>query len=180
MTLAIEANGLDVVAICPSKGGKYSPNLYAWLTLRSKKYRAGKSRVFATKEGTIYIGIIDDGYLIGCKLIAVLCNGKKEESWAFGDLGELVEVPDFWARYLAVGRCAIDPEHKMHFVGDDTRWRTAGDHRECLWCGAHSQKLRRWVESVDRSAWETVTANVTAAASLLLNLSADGVSRRQP
>ena len=34
MTLAVEANVLDVAAIHPSKGAKYSPNLHAWLTLR--------------------------------------------------------------------------------------------------------------------------------------------------
>ena len=159
MTLAIEANILDVAAIHPNKGAKYSPNLHAWLTRQSKKHRAETSRVFATKDGTLYIGFLDDGYLIGSKLIAVLCNGKKEDSWAFGNLGELAEVLDFWARYMAVGRCEIDPEHKMHFVGDDTRWRTTGDHRECLWCRNHLQKLRRWVEPVERSAWESVTAN---------------------
>ena len=160
MTLAVEANGLYVAAIHPSKGAKYSPNLHAWLTLRSKKHRAETSRVFATTEGAPYIGFLDDGYLIGSMLLAVLCNGKKEDSWAFGYLGKLTEIPDFWTRYTAVGRCAIDPEHKMHFVGDDTRWRTNGEHRECLWCGAHAQKLRRWVEPVERSAWEPVTANV--------------------
>lgn len=159
MTLAVEANGLDVAAIHPSNGAKYSQNLHAWLTLRGKKHRAETSRVFSTKDGTLYIGFLDDGYLIGSRLLAVLCNGKNAAPWAFGHLKELTEVPDFWARYTAVGRCAIDPEHKMHFVGDDTRWRTDGDQRECLWCGAHAQKLRWWVEPVERSAWEPVTAN---------------------
>ena len=159
MTLIVEASGLNVAAIHPRNGAKYSPNLYAWLTLRTKKHRAETSRVFADKKGTLYVGFQDDGYLIGSRLIAVLCNGKKEQSWAFGYLGDLTEVPDFWMRYEAVGRCAIDPAHKMHFVGDDTRWRTNGEHRECLWCGAHAQKLRRWVEPVERSVWEPVTAN---------------------
>jgi hypothetical protein len=143
----------------PRNGAKYSPNLHAWLTLRSKKHRAETSRVFADKDGTLWIGFLDDGYLIGSRLMSVLCEGKKAESFAFGYLGKLDEVPDFWARYTAVGRCAIDPAHKMYFVGDDTRWRTAGDKRECLWCGNHAQKLRRWVEPVERSAWEPVTAN---------------------
>lgn len=141
MTLAVEANGLDVAAIHPRNGAKYSPNLHAWLTLRSKKHRAETSRVFADKDGTLWIGFLDDGYLIGSRLMSVLCEGKKAESFAFGYLGKLDEVPDFWARYTAVGRCAIDPAHKMYFVGDDTRWRTAGDKRECLWCGNHAQVL---------------------------------------
>lgn len=158
-----EKNGLDIEKIHPSNGMMYSPNLYAWLTLRSKKYRADTSRVFATKDGTLYIGFLDDcdpvvdrDYLIGSRLISVLCYGKKEDSYSFSRLGELTEVPDFWVRYMAVGRCAIDPEHKMHFFGDDSRWRINGDQRECLWCGNHSQKLRQWVEMVERSAWEPV------------------------
>jgi len=121
MTLAIEENGLNVAAIHPSKGAKYSPNLHSWLTLRTKKHRAETSRVFADHKGSLYIGFQDDGYLIGSRLIAVLRNGKKEQSWVFGYLGKLAEIPDFWRRYEAVGRCAIDPAHKMHFVGDDAR-----------------------------------------------------------
>lgn len=65
---------------------------------------------------------------------------------------------------MAVGRCAIDPDHMMHFVGDDTRWLTDNDHRECLWCRKHSQKLRHWVESVEHSAWEPVMANASQLA----------------
>lgn len=142
MTLAVDANGLDVSAIHPRNGAKYSPNLHAWLTKRDKKYRAKTSRVFVDEKGTLWIGFQDDGYLIGSRLMSVLCEGKKAESFAFGYLGTLTEVPNFWADYTAKGRCAIDPEYKMYFVGDDTRWRTAGNHRECLWCGARVQKLR--------------------------------------
>ncbi len=156
MTHPTETNGLDIEKIHPSNGAKYSPNLYAWLTLRSKRHRVETSRVFSTKDGLLYIGFLDDGYLIGSRLVSVLCYGKKEKSWAFSYLGEVIEVPDFWARYMDVGRCAIDLEHKMHFFGDDSRWRIHGDRRECLWCENHSQKLRQWVEIVERSAWEPV------------------------
>ena len=150
------SNGLNVDAIHPRNGAKYSPNLHAWLTLKTKKHRADSSRVFVDKHGTLWIGVLDDGYLIGSRLISVLCEGKKAASFAFGDLGELTELKNFWANYTAIGRCAIDTEHQMHFVGDNTRWRTTGDQRECLWCGAHAQKLRRWTESVERRAWDPV------------------------
>ena len=36
----MQENGLDLRAIHPRNGEKYSPNLYAWLTLRTKKHRA--------------------------------------------------------------------------------------------------------------------------------------------
>jgi hypothetical protein len=159
MTLAVEANGLDVAAIHPSKSAKYSPNLHKWLTMRSRKHHAWTSRVFSDRAGALWIGMLDNGDLFGARLMQVLCNGTKAEHACWVGLGPLVEIADFWPRYTAVGRCAIDPAHKMHFVGDDARWRTNGEHRECLWCGKHSQKLRLWVEPVERSAWEPVTAN---------------------
>jgi hypothetical protein len=151
----MQKNGLDLRAIHPRNGEKYSPNLYAWLTLRTKKHRAETSRVFSDESGAIYIGYQDDIYLIGSRLIAVLCNGKKEESWAFPRLGKLPEVPDFWARYTAVGRCAIDDAHTMSFIGGENRWKQTGDTRECQWCGA-KQRLERWTETVEREAWRAV------------------------
>lgn len=160
MTLAVDANGLDVSAIHPRNGAKYSPNLHAWLTKRGKNHRTWTSRVFSDKDGTLWIGMLDLGDLVGARLMQVLCNGAKTETACWVNLGPLRELDGFWERYTAVGRCAIDPAHKMYFVGDDTRWQTAGNHRECLWCGAHVQRLRRWVESVERSAWEPVMGNV--------------------
>ena len=154
-----QPNGLDARAVAPRNGAKYSPNLYKWLTMRNKKHHAWTSRVYRDGSGTLWIGMLDLGDLIGARLMNVLCCGAKAESFCYVGMRGLVEVADFWPRYTAVGRCAIDPAHKMHFVGDDTRWRTNGEHRECLWCGAHAQKLRRWVEPVERSAWEPVTAN---------------------
>ena len=43
----MQENGLDLRAIHPRNGEKYSPNLHAWLTLRTKKHRAETSRVFS-------------------------------------------------------------------------------------------------------------------------------------
>ena len=157
--VGMQPNGLDARAVAPRNGAKYSPNLYKWLTMRNKKHHAWTSRVYRDGSGTLWIGMLDLGDLIGARLMNVLCCGAKAESFCYAGMRGLVEVADFWPRYTAVGRCAIDPAHKMHFVGDDTRWRTNGEHRECLWCGAHAQKLRRWGEPVERSAWEPVTAN---------------------
>ena len=43
----MQENGLDLRAIDPRNGEKYSLNLYQWLTLRTKKHRAETSRVFS-------------------------------------------------------------------------------------------------------------------------------------
>lgn len=148
-----QPNGLDVRAIDPRNGAKYSPNLYRWLTMRSKKHRAWSSRVYRDADDTLWIGMLDDGDLIGARLMNVLCYGAKAESCCWVNLRELVEVADFWPRYVAQGRCAIDPEHTLHFVGDDTRWSVSGDTRACLWCGNARQVLVRLTETVERERW---------------------------
>lgn len=129
---------IDVAAIHPKRGAKYSPNLYRWLTQRTRKHRTWTSSVFRDATGDLWIGTLDEStFLIGCRLMRVLCNGGRVESMAYPlkQIGPLEELPDFWERYTADGRCAIDPGHKMHFIGGDSRWRVTGDARECLWCG---------------------------------------------
>lgn len=150
-------NGLAVADIHPRRGAKYSPNLHKWLTQRDRKHRAWTSSVFRDRDGALWIGMLDDDglFLIGCRLIQVLCNGGKAESMAYSlkQLGPLEEVSDFWARYGADGRCAIDSDHKMHFVGDDTRWRVSGDERECMWCGNVRQRRERYTRTTEHERW---------------------------
>lgn len=156
--VGLQPNGLDVRAVDPRNGAKYSPNLHRWLTMRSKKHHAWTSRVYRDNYGVLLIGRLDDGYLIGTRLYDVLCNGTKAGSWAIADRG-FVEVVDFWPRYVAEGRCAIDPEHERFFVGDDTRWTQDGDTRACLWCGKAQQVLTRWTETVERQEWRNLQPN---------------------
>lgn len=148
-----QPNGLDVAAIHPQRGAKYSPNLHRWLTMRSKKHRAWSSRVYRDADGTLWIGMLDGGDLIGVRLMNVLCYGTKAEHACWTRLQGLDEVADFWPRYARDGRCAIDADHRQHFVGDDTRWSVSGETRACLWCGNAQQVLRRWTETVERERW---------------------------
>ena len=146
-------NGLDLREIDPKKSTKYSPNIYRWLTMRNKKYRAKTSRVYRGEDGEIFVGMIDDGLLIGSRLSAVLFYGPKAQSFCFIGPGRIEEVADFWQRYIADGRCAIDTEHRRHFIGDESRWLQDGDTRSCQWCGKAHQVLKRWTETVDCSKW---------------------------
>ena len=88
-------------------------------------------------------------------LMRVLCNGGRVESMAYPlkQIGPLEELPDFWERYTADGRCAIDPVHKMHFIGGDSRWRVTGDERECLWCGKFHQRRERYMRTTEHEWW---------------------------
>jgi hypothetical protein len=151
---SVKHNGLDVSLINPKNGSKYSPNLFKWLTKRTHRHRAWTSRVFRAECGDLYIGMRDGELIIGSRLIAVLCNGGGEQSWAYTRLSAAKEITEFWPDYVAIGRCAIDPRHSMHFVNDDSRWSIDGEYRYCLWCKNHSQKQRRWVEQIQRATWE--------------------------
>lgn len=149
------ANGLDLDLIAPDKGFKYSPNLYKFL--RKHASQARMARLFIDSTGVRYLGFIDDtDSLIGVRLNQVLSMGTKAQVYSYGTLGLLTEHEAFWAEYVADGRCAIDREHTTHFVGGETRWRTVGDCRSCMWCGKMTQTLRRWTETkvVQREEWQ--------------------------
>ena len=150
----MQKNGLDVQAIDPRNGGKYSLNLYQWLTKRDDKMRAWASRVYRDADGSLFVGWPSEshpGEFIGARMGHILCYGSRAGLWCYSSLA-LEEIPDFWARYTAVGRCAIDVDHTMSFIGDENRWKQTGDTRVCQWCGA-KQHLERWTETVEREAW---------------------------
>jgi hypothetical protein len=157
--VGLQPNGLDVRAVDPRNGAKYSPNLHKWLTMRGKKHHAWTSRVYRDRIGTLWIGMLDHGDLIGARLMNVLCYGTKAGSCCWVNLRGLVEVADFWPRYVRDGRCAIDTAHRECFIGDDTRWTQDGDTRTCLWCGKARQVLTRWTESVERQEWRNLQPN---------------------
>lgn len=147
-----EKNGLDVSKISPACGEKYSPNLYQWLISPRNKGRVWALRVYRDTANTLWIGMLDGRELIGAKLIAILCNGASEQSSAWQNI-DAVEVPDFWDRYTADGRCAIDVTHTMWFIDEKARWNVSGQTRSCQWCGNASQKLKRWTEKIQREEW---------------------------
>lgn len=145
--------GPDLKAINPSNGSKFSPNLYKFLSSKRQQASLRLQRVYVDQDKHLWLGYFDDDLFIGARLMQVLCNGAKTQTLAYVRMKELVEVPDFWAKYQAVGRCAIDPEHRMYFVGDEMRWSVQGDHRSCLWCGhGHQRQVQQVTEQV-RSKW---------------------------
>lgn len=152
-------NDLCFKQIDPKNGLKYSPNLFKWLKNRDHKSRAWLIRVYREKCGTLWIGHIDTdlSFFSGTRLMSVLCEGGRAGSYAIGGElpGRLSEVTDFWERYMQDGRCAIDTDHIMSFVGDISRWLTDGDIRTCCWCGKVSQKLIKYTMTTECTKWVT-------------------------
>ncbi len=139
--------------IAPERGAKYSPNLYRWLR-KHAVWLEGDVRVYRDTLGDLWIGRIDDGFFNGCRMMRVLCLGARASRAMWTAIGELRLVADFWRDYAASGRCAIDRDHALSFIGGESRWSVQGDLRECLWCGNARQVLRRWTDSVERRVWE--------------------------
>ncbi|MCL4526433.1 MAG: hypothetical protein M1492_08060 [Gammaproteobacteria bacterium] len=154
--MCVTENGLDLAAINPSNGLQFSPNLYRFLRKHGST-RAKTWRVFRDGDNTLWVGLLDDGWLHGARLMGILCYGAREQAWAHvpGSICDLHEVPQFWTDYMRIGRCAIDPEHRMSFIGDETRWSVHGNERSCLWCGNARQRLETWVEEVRHERWVT-------------------------
>jgi len=142
----------------PAKGSKYSPNLHKWLSAWTRRYSKTAEaipRVFQDADGGFWIGMLheSDNSLIGCRIMGVLCNGAREATANYIRERNLVELPTFWQDYVRDGRCAIDTDHKNHFIGDTDRWVTTFDVRACRWCGHHVQVKLVWAETVSKSEW---------------------------
>ena len=142
---------LQAVDIAPEKAPSFSPNLYRYLKAKGLFYRGGgvAESVFTVRPGTkaaevygagtLMLGYLDDGFLVGTRLISALCNGAKTERMAH-PIGKSVDPVDgFWDKYLKIGRCAIDPEHQEQFLSD--RFQVQGDTRTCRWCGHKQHKI---------------------------------------
>lgn len=144
---------LTLAQLAPTLSAAFSPNLYKWMKAKANFYRDGGvyQAVFRVKPdtrlarswgtGTLVIGYASNEYegdtdFIGTRLMSVLCQGVEASSACHPGLAaDLEEVDGFWDRYLAVGRCAVDPEHREQFVGGD-RYIEVGGRKACVWCGA--------------------------------------------
>lgn len=150
----IKANG---------KSGQYSQNLLKWVrkyrdkplfvafaTEGTKVYDPGK-----TQSGNLYVGFhgLDDGWLHGSQLTAILCDGAKAATAAYQPKMQFQAIPEWWGRYIKGGKCAIDPEHSLY--SDHERWAVAedGKSRRCLWCGDYEQYLH--IEMVPETDWRS-------------------------
>lgn len=129
--------------IAPHLSSAFSPNLHQWATENASYLISSNFGVYRVREGTkspygeagaLYVGMVADGDLLGSQLLGVLCYGKKERTWCYVNFArDLEQLEDFWPTYVSVGRCAIDPEHRVAFIDD--RWRQDKDRRTCTWCG---------------------------------------------
>lgn len=145
--------------IHPVMSPAYSPNLYAFIAKSEREHKPITVYRVAQENqsypvGELFIGYQDDnGCFNGSRLNNVLIKGSKTDRWAFTKLNGVIEpVPDFWDRYRELGRCYLDPEHRIHFV--DERWEVQATTRTCRWCGRKEHKHFVPVTTI-RTEWKT-------------------------
>lgn len=130
---------------------KYSFNLAEVLALYQERlgevrvlFVPCESRPLWTPEITctpqLYLGIPSpDGGLTGRKFSRVIVVGARAESWALPPgrfpLGFSDVTEAFLEGYLRLGKCAIDPEHRLEAGIGERYTLTDEDHRVCNWCG---------------------------------------------
>jgi hypothetical protein len=156
---------LNLSQIHPSAGKAFSPNLYEWMKKNAHFYKDGAGTphgVWRVKagmardafhEGALMLGMAgDQGDFLGSRLMNVLCEGRKAATWCYpGLLARLEPLADFWSTYLRVGRCAIDPDHSIHYL--DERWAHRSEtQRVCVWCGL-VQNRHVFSQLVEREDW---------------------------
>lgn len=133
--------------VSPEAGPQFSPNLFRWLR---KNFRGQMEEVQVFRKETglapghthLYVGYLHDGDFIGSALQTILGDGGRARLFCHPGVGHTFEpVPNFWRRYVKIGRCHIDPKHKVYFV--DKRWEEGTRRRTCLWCGLVQKKVSK-------------------------------------
>ena len=143
---------IDLSAIDPARGDRYSPNLHRWHRAKDPREDVRHGGVYPATSppgffGRSYIGYRFDGDLIGARLFAVL--GKPTERlWSLSF--DTNEDDGFFERYYAIGRCAMDPNHDIDFQSREDRFDTVGPMRTCRWCGVVQ---RRETYTIERTRW---------------------------
>lgn len=155
----------ELKLIDPRVHPRYSANLYRWLTGKKMRNMVHLLDVYRCAEvgsvwnNVLWIGFKDEqGWFIGVRLNEVLCIGEKTETAAYAPVfaSTLSLLPSFWDEYKRIGRCAIDPTHRMPFYNEASRWHYAGiemNVRVCLWCGEYSEARVHRTKVVTETEW---------------------------
>lgn len=154
--------------IHPASGRAYSPQLYEWLVANAltaqSAHSVGTPDLFLVTQRSVLhraYGLAIATPVMGCftgkdgrdfrgvqlnALCAPTRRARTVGHWPGGASG-LLKDESFWARYVASGRCALDPQHQDESLGD--RFFVDGTKRRCVWCG-HKQRLFTGDAGADR------------------------------
>lgn len=127
----------------------YSKNLHQWMKSHGRtgdvvyQSTAGSKLARVYGAGAFFIGQPYSDYesdtdFSGALLMQVLCMGRSVVRSCYGDGAPgLIEVAGFWGSYEQIGRCAIDPQHKVLFRDNEHRFHHVDGQTVCNWCSTH-------------------------------------------
>lgn len=130
--------------IITSTSDKYLQKIGAYLRRRQQRHNdAQKMIVVKSDDGSLYIGTKERGPLnafIGCRLIEVCTRGNHARSFCIPAGGNWKEVKNFWASYIELGVCLLDPDHDFY----SHRWTLKTPaKRMCRFCGRQEKRRFR-------------------------------------
>ncbi|OPZ34092.1 MAG: hypothetical protein BWY99_02664 [Synergistetes bacterium ADurb.BinA166] len=143
-------------SISPKTAARFSPNLHAWIRKHSGLDVPGVFR----HAGVLYVGRITGGSnFIGSSLQRILGYGARAAPYMYGASPvDFRPIKSFWKKYVELGRCHIDPDHRTSYVDD--RWEATTRRRKCIWCGLVQKKVvKRKKVVVKEVVWESVEAS---------------------
>ena len=154
MKSALEAAGFPypLHKINPRKDARYSSNLYRWLGGRRGKVM-GFWHVYKI-AGKPFIGSLDrHGGFVGSRLTRVLCEGGHADIVVEAGVLPSQEVKTFWARYLRLGKCVLDPKHVDYHSGRYD-YDAKESRRTCRFCKKTFKRVvKRKRIVVEEVAW---------------------------
>lgn len=117
---------------------------------KKRDYMKNHNRVLKGCNGDLYIGMNDDGWLVGAKLIRVACGDFKTWAFASKKTFSFEDVTEwFISEYKEKGMCAYtDMRHKW-----DEYCESGDDFRKCKHCEKVEQRM---VKMVPKVWWENV------------------------
>lgn len=115
---------------------------------RKRDFMKNHNCILKSSDGELYIGINDDGWLTGAKLISIACGDFQTWAFATKETANCEDVTEWFINeYSKKGMCAYtDMRHTWHQGAHDEELED-GDKRTCEHCGKtetlHSKMVRK-------------------------------------
>jgi hypothetical protein len=161
--IKIDQHYLDLIN--PKRHPRYSPNFWRHLGSYRNRPRIGIYRDTESGERgqSLWIGYPDDFFFVGTRLLSALCSDRRNRVAAYIGLTKLVEAPEMLEKYLEIGRCAFDPEHRISFQDERWEYNATGNLRRCVWCDNHTQQLTRAERIIIDETWVAMDVATTSS-----------------
>lgn len=115
---------------------------------KKRDYMKNHNRILKDSDGELYIGINDDGWLTGAKLMRIACGDFQTWAFASKETSSCEDVTEwFISEYSEKGMCAYTDMRHSWIQGVHDKDLKDGEVRTCEYCGKtevlHSEMVRK-------------------------------------